>query len=986
MISQGFEWLSPVVTQHVALALLHFLWQGVLVAVAVGGILRLLRDDLSSEDEVTQSHSLSTRSSSRANLRYMIGCAGLLVMAALPVVNLFVVQPNSVAMTEAVAAVGQSTRGSSARGVGGVGATLGQAPGASLDIPASFEGDADATVGVTGEVGFVAESELESTAASRLVRLALQSFFWVWVVGVVVLSVWHVAAWVLSQRYRRQGVAVAAETQAVVQRVAQRLGIRRVIAVRQAMSATVPVVIGWVKPVLVFPASILTGLSPAELEAVLAHELAHVRRNDYLVNLVQAVIETVLFYHPAVWWLSRRVRNEREFCADDLAMGVCEGREVYAQSLVALAEMVRTVPAHAVAATGGRLVQRIRRVMRFPEQPSTPMWRIRSSLVAAAVLICLTGALAVAQIRTSRVEQPPLPADGDGGKNVAEPAAFGRIEARVESPEFRFVVPADPFAPDDGTKAEPVAFQLAAIQLRTQAPKSQRWRSLSELEPNAEGVCTFEDVPAGTIRLVPMFEPEGHSVGIEVPVEVTAGETTKVTFGAPFGDSNQLPVRMEMVAGSLKREDTVIRNVTHFDTEVSEAAQGPGELRVFQELEILVRAFDSPPPGEPETNSDKKPQDATASDSIDEATAKRGSWDHIDAALKQPCELEFMESPLQEVIEHLADRHRVPIVLDVRALEDQGVSVDAPVTKSIAGIPLDETLDYLMQDLNLTWCVKHNVVLITTRREVGWDDVRLYKLRGSRGMADLIQDIQANVSPESWNALGGPASLAPYASDVLVVRQSYPFQRQIQRDYAQWLQPVPIASDVVPPSLEGTRMAKQLNQITDLDVLDTPLKEVMDDLSKRNQVKIVLDELELAKVNIKPGTPISRSLGKRPLRSVLSLLVQDLDLAWEADKNEIRITLPSVTEVDQLTEHYLFNDLVFNGEMEPLYDLIYSTIQPHSWEHVGGWSNIRTGIHDVIVIRHSFAAHCEIHALLKGLREAKPDLVRAYREGVRKGN
>ena len=167
MTSQVFEWVSPTVTQHVALALLHFLWQGALVAVAV---------------------------------------------AAMP--------------------------------------------------------------------GFAGEGGSKATAGSPLVRFALQAFFWLWVVGVAVLSLWHIAAWVLSQRFRRHGTTATAEVLDMVRKICRQLEIRRAIAVRQTVEAAAPMVIGWIKPVLVLPMSVLTGLSSAELEAVLAHELAHIRRHD----------------------------------------------------------------------------------------------------------------------------------------------------------------------------------------------------------------------------------------------------------------------------------------------------------------------------------------------------------------------------------------------------------------------------------------------------------------------------------------------------------------------------------------------------------------------------------------------------------------------------------------------------------------------------------------------------------------------------------
>ena len=100
-----------------------------------------------------------------------------------------------------------------------------------------------------------------------------------------------------------------------------------------------PSVIGWLKPVVLLPAATLLGLTPEQLEAVLAHELAHIRRYDYLVNIVQMLIETLFFYHPAVWWISGRIRQERELCCDDIAVRCCGDAVGYARALTALERM-----------------------------------------------------------------------------------------------------------------------------------------------------------------------------------------------------------------------------------------------------------------------------------------------------------------------------------------------------------------------------------------------------------------------------------------------------------------------------------------------------------------------------------------------------------------------------------------------------------------------------------------------------------------------
>jgi beta-lactamase regulating signal transducer with metallopeptidase domain len=129
----------------------------------------------------------------------------------------------------------------------------------------------------------------------------------------------------------------------------------------------------------------LSGLTPEQLQAILAHELAHVRRHDYLVNLLQSVVETLLFYHPATWWVSSQVRAEREHCCDDLAVEVCGDRLVY---VTALAELT-TIANHrafALAATDGSLINRVQRILGRPRpmKEPAPGWAVLALLVLFA--------------------------------------------------------------------------------------------------------------------------------------------------------------------------------------------------------------------------------------------------------------------------------------------------------------------------------------------------------------------------------------------------------------------------------------------------------------------------------------------------------------------------------------------------------------------------------------------------------------------------
>ena len=217
----------------------------------------------------------------------------------------------------------------------------------------------------------------------------------VWVLGVLILSVRLAYGWMATRRLRTHGTRdVSASLQGVLARLAARLRVNRPVRLLESLLVEVPSVIGWLRPVVLVPASALTGLTPQQLEVLLAHELAHVRRYDYLVNVIQCVIETLLFYHPAVWWVSRRVREEREHCCDDLVVQVCGDAQLYASALVGMERLRPATPRLALAATGGSLLNRVRRLI-APTVPRTeyfPRWAAGiAGMFAVTVALLTTG-------------------------------------------------------------------------------------------------------------------------------------------------------------------------------------------------------------------------------------------------------------------------------------------------------------------------------------------------------------------------------------------------------------------------------------------------------------------------------------------------------------------------------------------------------------------------------------------------------------------
>jgi uncharacterized protein (TIGR03435 family) len=209
----------------------------------------------------------------------------------------------------------------------------------------------------------------------------------VWLAGAIALWIRLIGAWIAAARIRSTLVRPAPpEWQQTLNRLRARVGVSR--PVRLLISALVqtPAVIGWLRPVVLVPIGALAGLPCSQIEALLIHELAHIRRNDYLVNILQSVAEALLFYHPAVWWVSGHIRTEREMCCDDVAVSVTGDAFTYAS---ALAEIESSRPAHlqaALAANGGSLADRIRRLL-GQSRPASRTLPGAEAVVSAILLV-----------------------------------------------------------------------------------------------------------------------------------------------------------------------------------------------------------------------------------------------------------------------------------------------------------------------------------------------------------------------------------------------------------------------------------------------------------------------------------------------------------------------------------------------------------------------------------------------------------------------
>jgi TonB family protein len=318
-----------------SLALLHFVWQGALVAILLWIALFIVRN----------------RS---PRVRYALSCLALAVLIELPAVTAYLLYRRP------------------------------PVSGASPDSAAAQ----------------TAANLLTAGHASWLISLQAWAVP-VWCLGVFIFSARLTWAGRQVSLMRRRGKSGEEPLCAAVARLAERMGLNRKVGVLISALADGPSVVGILRPVILLPTATILGLTPEQLEAVLAHELAHIRRYDYLVNILQMLAEALLFYHPAVWWISTRIRRERELCCDDEAVRACGDSFCYARALTALERIRVTAPSLALGGTDGPLAYRIKRLMGATIEENPP------SKVPAIVALCLALACLGVSVNRMRAQARP---------------------------------------------------------------------------------------------------------------------------------------------------------------------------------------------------------------------------------------------------------------------------------------------------------------------------------------------------------------------------------------------------------------------------------------------------------------------------------------------------------------------------------------------------------------------------------------------------
>ena len=335
---------SEAIVERLGWVLVHSMWQFAAVAIMAAVIAKILR-----------------RSSATARYGVLVIAMAMTVVA--PCVTWIFIPASGVASAlreDTVAIESQPSNASEDESIGD--AKLGPT---GSEIAMSLTGFEESKV-VDFKIDEQTRRADAQPLAETLTNILRPWFTWIvggWVIGVLLCSLRPLLGWRMLRRLRRVGISPPSdEVVAALQRVSQRLGIRRAVQVLHSTLATGPLVVGYLRPVVLLPVSLVTSIPMPQLEAILAHELTHIRRHDFLINLAQTLVETLFFYHPAVWWLSRQIRIEREHCCDDLVVKLLDNGVEYGRALLAIEQFQGQQNVLALGAVDGSLLGRIRRI------------------------------------------------------------------------------------------------------------------------------------------------------------------------------------------------------------------------------------------------------------------------------------------------------------------------------------------------------------------------------------------------------------------------------------------------------------------------------------------------------------------------------------------------------------------------------------------------------------------------------------------------
>lgn len=518
------QFLSPELMQALGWALLHSLWQGAVIALLLGGMFLCLQG-------------------SSAKFRYGLSLSGLAAMLVWFVATFWQMY--------------------------------------AVETAASFTTIALVQEATIHEIVIEEQTAATSTSFWEAYRAYFNTHLpfivTLWFLGVVGFSLRFLGglAYIQRLKYRHQHVLSSAWSE-MLEDLKIRLNIKRVVQLAESRMVQAPMMIGYFKPIILLPIGTVNNLNVKEVEAILAHELAHIYRHDYLVNILQSIVETIFFYHPAVWWLSAHIQEERENCCDDIAIQLTGDSVSFAKALASLEQLKIIQPRLSMGITGrkNRLLHRIKRLLNPPKQDSS---FVEGFVAACILVVCLWATTMNGQI-TDEKNAPDVP--------LMETTVSEEIEI---TPDVAIPTPiapeiaTEPVAPTIGVEVEvlppmPAAAMLpksivapvptmptlpamatpplAPLQDEFIVPSAPKLPLPPQVAPLLDALPVLETHPIIILQDTAILgENEVNEVIIIKTVEEDGEEKEVKVFVKNFGDGEQVEVKVDGQAVSKSKEN-----------------------------------------------------------------------------------------------------------------------------------------------------------------------------------------------------------------------------------------------------------------------------------------------------------------------------------------------------------------------------------------------------------------------------------------------
>ena len=424
------EIISEQLVHALGWTLIHSLWQGALIGLLIAVAMIFL-----------QKHT--------ARLRYFIYSMSLILFAGLAVVTFF---------SSYFAYVPDRQEETTTAGINHL---------------VTFQGEGHLVNSVDNE-GFLTQAYLE--AFSSYCRENMPLIVMIWLMGMLISMLRFLGGYALVRRYRTHRVKETSDDwQRRFRMLVRQVRVNKSVRLLESALVKVPMAIGYLKPVVLVPLGAFSAVPPEQMEAILVHELAHIYRRDYLVNMLQSLLEAIFFYHPVVWWLSGNIRNERENICDDIAITITGNTMEFAKALTNIQEMNLSAPGLAAGLSGknkNRLLYRIRRLAHKPKiHPG-----FTEGFIAAGILILSLAGLSAAAMITYPVNEP-LPAQITFAPAGSILPGYSNLTEVVAVPDTTI---------KENQKAEQVAAEQEEVAAQEQELSEEELQQVAEAEAAVE--------------------------------------------------------------------------------------------------------------------------------------------------------------------------------------------------------------------------------------------------------------------------------------------------------------------------------------------------------------------------------------------------------------------------------------------------------------------------------------------------------------------